>query len=172
MTRRLNNWLENHYVVVVSSLISSIIICLAILAGIEARRTSHPQAWAMRPAEAGKAPAKAPPRETPEPQPQKPPGVPLEKPSGEAVLEEPGEPGSRELPPQTPASPATESEDPPPARQKLHDKPGPVTKPASAPVESEPAPPVTRETEKRAIRTLRPRQAPAIRRGRILRPRQ
>ena len=62
MTRRLNNWLENHYVVVVSSLISSIIVCLAVLAGLEARRTPHPQAWAMRPAEAGKVPAEAPPR--------------------------------------------------------------------------------------------------------------
>ena len=156
MTLRLNNWLENHYVVVVSSLISSIIVCLAVLAGLEARRTPHPQAWAMRPAEAGKAPAEAPPRETPEPQPQEPPGAPLEKPPGEAALEEPDEPGSRELPPQAPASPTAGSEDPPPMRRKLHDKPRPVTKPAPAPVEAEPAPPLTRETEKRAIRTLRP----------------
>ena len=65
MTRRLNNWLENHYVVVVSSLISSIIVCLAVLAGLEARRTPHPQAWAMRPAEAGKVPAEGPPRGPP-----------------------------------------------------------------------------------------------------------
>ena len=171
MTRRLNNWLENHYVVVVSSLISSIIVCLAVLAGLEARRTPHPQAWAMRPAEAGKVPAEAPPRAAPAPQPQEPPGAPRGTPPGGAALEEPDEPGSRELPPQAPASPAAGSEDPPPMRRKLHDKPRPVTKPAPAPVEAEPAPPLTRETEKRAIRTLRPRQAPAIRRGRILRPR-
>ena len=70
MTRRLNNWLENHYVVVVSSLISSIIVCLAVLAGLEARRTPQPQAWAMRPAEAGKVPAEAAPPAAPAPPPR------------------------------------------------------------------------------------------------------
>ena len=172
MTRRLNNWLENHYVVVVSSLISSIIVCLAILAGLEAHQTPHPQAWAMRPAVAGKAPAEAPLQETPEPQPQEPPEAPLVKLPGEAAREEPSEPGSRELPSPPPTSSAVEAGDPGPRTRKLHDEPEPVTKPAPVPVEAEPAKPAPRETEKRAVRTLRPRQAPAIRRGRILRPRQ
>ena len=177
MTGRLSTWLESHYVIVVSSLISSIIICLALLAGLEENRGTHPQAWAMHPDEVESTVAEAPREESPKPSPEEPPEESLEKLTEEPLQKERGGPESREEPPGPPITtidplPSNEETGGPGSPvEEARNEPEPVTKPAPAPVEARPAHPTPRKAEKGAVRTLRPRQAPAIRRGRILRPR-
>ena len=175
MTRRLSNLLENHYALVVSSLISSIIIALAILAGISARRSAHSRAWAM---DSDHAPAAV-----TESRREKLHAVEVEAQEPRAVPRTPAEtientpaPGVETRVEQPAPGPALEITAPP--LLETATPPPPVEQPpgekesAPVPVETKSEKPAPVVSEKRELRTLRPRRSLPTRQGRILRPRR
>ena len=171
MIRRLRKLLENHYALVVSSLISSIIISLALLAGLSAGRDTRPRAWAMNSSRTVKTAS-----ETPAEEPQ---AVELlDEPEAlpEAVAAEPAasvmiETPAPELPLEMTAAPEVETGLPESPAQNPNEE----TEPADAESrikDADPEEPAPAEPTRRAVRTLGPRSAVPIRPGRILRPRR
>ena len=169
MTRRLSKLLENHYALVVSSLISSIIISLALLAGISAGRDTRP-AWAMDSNPTVKTVPEAPTEET---QAVETLDVPAALP--EAIAAEPAtaviiETPVPELPSEITTAPAVETDLPEPPAQNSNEAPETVVKPMDTEPRVKEAVPA--EPARRAVRTRGPRSAVPIRPGRILRPRR
>ena len=175
MIRRLRKLLENHYALVVSSLISSIIISLALLAGLSAGRDTRPRAWAMNSSRTVKTAS-----ETPAEEPQ---AVELlDEPEAlpEAVAAEPAasvmiEAPAPELPLEMTAAPEVETGLPESPAQNPNEETETAVKPADAESrikEVVPEKPAPAEPTRRAVRTLGPRSAVPIRPGRILRPRR
>ena len=171
MIRRLRKLLENHYALVVSSLISSIIISLALLAGLSAGRDTRPRAWAMNSSRTVKTAS-----ETPAEEPQ---AVELlDEPEAlpEAVAAEPAasvmiETPAPELPLEMTAAPEVETGLPESPAQNPNEET--ETADAEARIkEADPEEPAPAEPTRRAVRTLGPRSAVPIRPGRILRPRR
>ncbi len=169
MNRRLSNLLENHYALVVSSLISSIIVSLALLAGLSAGRDTRP-AWAMDSNPTVKTVPEAPTEET---QAVETLDVPAALP--EAIAAEPAtaviiETPVPELPSEITTAPAMETDLPEPPAQNSNKTTETVVKP----LDTEPGvkEAVPAEPARRAVRTLGPRSAVPIRPGRILRPRR
>ena len=171
MIRRLRKLLENHYALVVSSLISSIIISLALLAGLSAGRDTRPRAWAMDSSRTVKTALETPAEETqavelldePEALPEAVAGEPaasvmIETPVPELPLEMTAAPEVETGLPESPAQTPNEETEPADAESRIKEA-----------VPEEPAP---AEPTRRAVRTLGPRSAVPIRPGRILRPRR
>ena len=175
MTRRLRKLLENHYALVVSSLISSIIISLALLAGLSADRDTRPRAWAMDSSRTVKTASETPAEETPAVER-------LDKPDAlpEAIAAEPAasvmiETPTPELPSEMTAAPEVETGPPEPPAQNPNEETETAGEPADAESrikETVPEEPAPAEPTRRAVRTLGPRSAVPIRPGRILRPRR
>ena len=174
MTRRLSTLLENHYALVVSSLISSIIISLALLAGISAGRDTRP-AWAMDSSPTVKTVPEAPTEETQAVEtldvPEALPEAIAAEPATAMIIETP----VPELPSEITTAPAVETDLPEPLAQNSNKTTETVVKPMdteprvkeAVPEESAPS-----EPARRAVRTLGPRSAVPIQPGRILRPRR
>ena len=180
MIRRLRKLLENHYALVVSSLISSIIISLALLAGLSADRDTRPRAWAMDSSRTVKTASETPAEETPA---EETPAVErLDKPDAlpEAIAAEPAasvmiETPTPELPSEMTAAPEVETGPPEPPAQNPNEETETAGDPADAESrikETVPEEPAPAEPTRRAVRTLGPRSAVPIRPGRILRPRR
>ena len=179
MTRRLSTLLENHYALVVSSLISSIIISLALLAGISAGRDTRP-AWAMDSSPTVKTVPEAPTEETQAVEtldvPEALPEAIAAEPATAVIIETP----VPELPSEITTAPAVETDLPEPPAQNSNEATETVVKPMdteprvkeAVPEESAPSEPAPSEPARRAVRTLGPRSAVPIRPGRILRPRR
>lgn len=169
MNRRLSNLLENHYALVVSSLISSIIVSLALLAGLSAGRDTRP-AWAMDSNPTVKTVPEAPTEETQAVEtldvPEALPEAIAAEPATAVIIETP----VPELPSEITTAPAVETDLPEPPAQNSNKTTETAVKPMAAePGIKEPAP---AEPPRRAVRTLSPRLAVPIRPGRILRPRR
>ena len=174
MNRRLSNLLENHYALVVSSLISSIIVSLALLAGLSAGRDTRP-AWAMDSSRTVKTVSEAPAEETQAveifDEPEALPEAVAAEPAADVMVETP----VPELPSEMTTAPAVETDLPEPPAQAPNEAAETAVKPMDAEariketVSEEPAP---AEPPRRAVRTLGPRSAVPIRPGRILRPRR
>ena len=170
MIRRLRKLLENHYALVVSSLISSIIISLALLAGLSADRDTRPRAWAMDSSRTVKTASETPAVER------------LDEPDAlsEAIAAEPAasvmiETPTPELPSEMTAAPEVETGPPEPPAQNPNEETETAGEPADAESrikETVPEEPAPAEPTRRAVRTLGPRSAVPIRPGRILRPRR
>ena len=174
MNRRLSNLLENHYALVVSSLISSIIVSLALLAGLSAGRDTRP-AWAMDSNPTVKTVPEAPTEETQAVEtldvPEALPEAIAAEPATAVIIETP----VPELPSEITTAPAVETDLPEPPAQNSNKTTETAVKPLAAePGIKEPAPaePTPAEPPRRAVRTLSPRLAVPIRPGRILRPRR
>ena len=174
MTRRLSRLLENHYALVVSSLISSIIVSLALLAGLSAGRDTRP-AWAMDSNPTVKTVPEAPTEETQAVEtldvPEALPEAIAAEPATAVIIETP----APEFPSEITTAPAVETDLPEPSAQNSNEATETVVKPLdtepgvkeAAPAEAAPA-----EAARRAVRTLGPRSAVPIQPGRILRPRR
>ena len=174
MIRRLRKLLENHYALVVSSLISSIIISLALLAGLSADRDTRPRAWAMDSSTVKTAP-EAPAEETQAvellDEPEALPEAVAAEPAASVMIEAP----APELPLEMTAAPDVETDLPEPPAQNPNEETETAVKPADAESrikEAVPEEPAPAEPTRRAVRTLGPRSAVPIRPGRILRPRR
>ena len=169
MTRRLSKLLENHYALVVSSLISSIIISLALLAGISAGRDTRP-AWAMDSNRTVKTVPEAPAEETQAVEildvPEALPEVIAAEPATAVTIETP----VPELPSEITTAPAVETDLPEPPAQNSNEATETVVKPMDTEPRVKEAVPA--EPARRDVRTLGPRSAVPIRPGRILRPRR
>ena len=169
MTRRLSKLLENHYALVVSSLISSIIISLALLAGISAGRDTRP-AWAMDSNRTVKTVPEAPAEETQAVEildvPEALPEAIAAEPATAVIIETP----VPELPSEITTAPAVETDLPEPLAQNSNEATEAVVKPMGTEPRVKEAVPA--EPARRAVRTLGPRSAVPIRPGRILRPRR
>ena len=174
MNRRLSNLLENHYALVVSSLISSIIVSLALLAGLSAGRDTRP-AWAMDSSRTVKMASEAPAEQTRASE-----TFDESEPLPEAIATEPAaavmiETPVPQLPPEITTAPRVKTDLPEPLAQNPNEATETAVKPMDAePGIKEPAPaePTPAEPPRRAVRTLSPRLAVPIRPGRILRPRR
>ena len=169
MTRRLSTLLENHYALVVSSLISSIIISLALLAGISAGRDTRP-AWAMDSNRTVKTVPEASAEKTQAVEildvPEALPEVIAAEPATAVTIETP----VPELPSEITTAPAVETDLPEPPAQNSNKTTETVVKPMDTEPRVKEAVPA--EPARRAVRTLGPRSAVPIRPGRILRPRR
>ena len=169
MTRRLSKLLENHYALVVSSLISSIIISFALLAGISAGRDTRP-AWAMDSNRTVKTVPEAPAEETQAVEildvPEALPEVIAAEPATAVTIETP----VPELPSEITTAPAVETDLPEPPAQNSNEATETVVKPMDTEPRVKEAVPA--EPARRDVRTLGPRSAVPIRPGRILRPRR
>ena len=169
MIRRLRKLLENHYALVVSSLISSIIISLALLAGISAGRDTRP-AWAMDSNRTVKTVPEAPAEETQAVEildvPEALPEAIAAEPATAVIIETP----VPELPSEITTAPAVETDLPEPPAQNSNEATETVVKPMDTEPRVKEAVPA--EPARRAVRTLGPRSAVPIRPGRILRPRR
>ena len=179
MTRSLSKLLENHYALVVSSLISSIIISLALLAGISAGRDTRP-AWALDSNRTVKTAPEAPAEETQAveilDEPEALPEAIATEPPAVVTIETP----APEFPSEMTTAPAVETGLPGSPAQNPNEATETAVKPRdakprvkeAAPEESPPSEPAPSEPARRAVRTLGPRSAVPIRQGRILRPRR
>ncbi|MFP6633502.1 MAG: hypothetical protein VCD16_12775 [Planctomycetota bacterium] len=176
MIRRLRKLLENHYALVVSSLISSIIIIsLALLAGLSAGRDTRPRAWAMDSSRTVKTASETPAEETQAvellDEPEALPEAVAAEPAASVMIEAP----APELPLEMTAAPEVETGLPESPAQNLNEEAETAVKPADAESrikEAVPEEPAPAEPTRRAVRTLGPRSAVPIRPGRILRPRR
>ena len=172
MTRRFNKLLENHYALVVSSLISSIIISLALLAGLSAGRNTQPRAWAMDSSRAvntaEEAPAEEPQAVEPVDEPEALPEAVAAEPVAAVMIETP----APELPPEMTAAPEVETGLPESPAEDPREEAETAAQPATADAESRIKKGGPAEPTRRAVRTLGPRSAVPIRPGRILRPRR
>ena len=174
MIRRLRKLLENHYALVVSSLISSIIISLALLAGLSADRDTRPRAWAMDSSTVKTAP-ETPAEETQAvellDEPEALPEAVAAEPAASVMIETP----VPELPLEMTAAPEVETGLPESPAQNPNEETETAGEPADAESrikEVVPEKPAPAEPTRRAVRTLGPRSAVPIRPGRILRPRR
>ena len=171
MIRRLRKLLENHYALVVSSLISSIIIIIALLAGLSAGRDTRPRAWAMNSSRTVKTASETPAEETQAveilDEPEALPEAVAAEPAASVMIEAP----APELPLEMTAAPEVETGLPESPAQNPNEE----TETADAESrikEAVPEEPAPEEPPRRAVRTLGPRSAVPIRPGRILRPRR
>ena len=175
MTRRLSKLLENHYALVVSSLISSIIISLALLAGLSAGRDTRPRAWAMDSNRTVKTTSETPAEETQAVEILDEPEALSEtiaaEPAAAVMIEAP----APELPSEMTGAPEVETGLPEPPAQNPDEETETAVRQADAEPrikEALPEEPAPAEPTSRAVRTLGPRSAVPIRPGRILRPRR
>ena len=169
MNRHLSNLLENHYTLVVSSLISSIIISLALLAGISAGRDTRP-AWAMDSSRTVKMASEAPAEQTQASEtfdePEALPEAIATEPAAAVTIETP----APELPSEMTTVPVVETDLPEPPAQNPNKATETAVKPMDAETGIKEAAPA--EPSRRSVRTLGPRLTVPIRPGRILRPRR